>query len=118
MSKYHNKYRIETARLKEWDYSTPWWYYVTIKTKDQFDHFGKVVNGKMNLNDLGKMVEQEWLKTNVIRKYVELDYFVIMPNHLHGIIILNNNTVVEARRDKSLYDGLSLQKGKYDQIHL
>lgn len=89
MSKYQNKYRIESTRLKEWDYSTPWWYYVTINTKNHVRWFGEINNSKMILNDIGKIVETEWLNTPKIRENVDLDYYVIMPNHLHGIIIIN-----------------------------
>ncbi|HSW56590.1 MAG TPA: hypothetical protein VLH59_16020 [Ignavibacteriaceae bacterium] len=85
---YKNKYRIETGRLKEWDYSTPWWYYVTICTKNFKCWFGEIINGKMILNKLGKIVEEEWLKTMEIRTNVDLDYYVIMPNHFHGNLIL------------------------------
>ncbi len=89
MTKFQDAFRIESTRLKEWDYSSPWWYYVTINTNDHVEYFGKVENGEMVLNDLGKIVEDEWLKTKEIRKNVGLDYFVVMPNHVHGIIIIN-----------------------------
>lgn len=53
-------------------------------------------------NDLGDIVEKEWQRTAELRNNVELDYFVIMPNHIHGIIILNNKIDVETRRGVSL----------------
>ncbi|MBU2444797.1 MAG: hypothetical protein KJ666_04390 [Bacteroidetes bacterium] len=68
MSKFQNKYRIESARLPKYDYSNPNWYYVTINTKNHIYWFGDIKNGKMILNDLGKIVEQEWLKTAIIKK--------------------------------------------------
>jgi REP element-mobilizing transposase RayT len=106
MKLYKNKFRVESSRLKDWDYSIPWWYYVTICTKDMKCWFGKVENGKMVLNEVGKIVQKEWLKTPDLRKKVELDYFVIMPNHFHGIIITtgteNIDNVVETHRDASL----------------
>jgi putative transposase len=85
---YKNKFRIETSRLKDWDYSTPWWYYVTICTKNFRNWSGEIKNGKMILNDLGKIIKEEWLRTKEIRANVDLDYYVIMPNHFHGNIIL------------------------------
>jgi putative transposase len=100
-----NKYRIDSARLKDWDYSTPWWYYVTICTKNFKCWFGEIIKGKMILNKLGKIVEEEWLKTKEIRKSVDLDYYVIMPNHFHGIPIIEGPEIaksVETHRDASL----------------
>ena len=90
MKLYKNKFRVRSSRLKDWDYSTPWWYYVTICTKDMKCWLGKVENGKMVLNDLGKIVEHFW--NNIPRHYpnIELDYYVTMPNHFHGILIIND----------------------------
>ena len=90
MSLYQNKYRIESARLKEWDYKNAGWYYVTVCTKNHISWFGKVINCKMILNKLGKIVAREWRQTESIRKNIELDYFVVMPNHIHGILIINH----------------------------
>ena len=89
MSLYKNTYRIESARLKEWDYSSPWWYYITINTKDHREWFGKIMKEKMILNEIGKTAEGFWKKIPNHFQNVELDYFIIMPNHLHGIIIIN-----------------------------
>jgi REP element-mobilizing transposase RayT len=85
-----NRPQRKLIRLQEFDYSMPWWYYVTICTKNMKCWFGKVKNGKMKLNTLGKCVESFW--GNIPEHYlsVKMDYYVIMPNHFHGIIILNN----------------------------
>ena len=91
MSKFKNQYRIETTRLNNWDYSTPWWYFVTINTKNHIEFFGKVVNDKMYLNELGKIVDKFWEEIPNHFKNVGLDYYVIMPNHIHGIIIINEH---------------------------
>lgn len=99
MAKFKETFRIESARLEEWDYSNPWWYYVTINTKNHIHYFGKVENGKMILNELGMIAEKQWLYTKEIRKNVDLDLYVIMPNHIHGIIIINP---VETRHGVSL----------------
>ncbi len=88
---FQNKYRVESMRFKDWDYSSPWWYYVTINTQKHEEWFGKVVKDKMQLNTLGQIVEEEWLKTKMIRKNIDLDCYIVMPNHFHGIIILNKN---------------------------
>jgi len=93
--KYH---RSKSIRLKEYDYTNPnlpygkaGWYYVTICANDKVCCFGKVKNGKMILNDYGKIAEEKWLKTKEIRKNIDLDYYVVMPNHFHGIIIIESN---------------------------
>ncbi|MEJ2613832.1 MAG: hypothetical protein P8Z35_02650 [Ignavibacteriaceae bacterium] len=83
--KYHHRHSI---RLKGYDYSWPGWYYITICTKDRKCLFGHVIDGKMILNKYGRITEKEWLKTKEIRKNVDLDYYIIMPNHIHGIIII------------------------------
>ncbi len=88
---FKNKYRVESTRLKEWDYSTPWWYYVTIDTKNRIHYFGKIENGKMILNSIGKIAEEEWINNKTVRENIDLDCFIIMPNHIHGIIIINES---------------------------
>ncbi len=87
---YKNKFRIASTRLINWDYKTPWWYFVTINTKSHQEYFGVVKNGKVIINDIGKIVNEYWLEIPKHYTSVELDYFVIMPNHIHGIIIINN----------------------------
>ncbi len=79
-----------SIRLQGYDYSQAGAYYVTICTQDRACLFGQVKGGEMVLNEVGKIVEEEWLNTEKIRGNVQLDEFVIMPNHLHGIIIIND----------------------------
>jgi REP element-mobilizing transposase RayT len=52
--------------------------------------FGEVVDDEMVLNEMGRIVEEEWLRTPSVRPEVELDHFVVMPNHVHGIVIIND----------------------------
>ena len=80
--KHHHR---RSTRLKGYDYTLPGGYFVTILTSQREMLFGTVVNGEMQLNELGEIVNQEWLRTEEIRPYVSLDTFIIMPNHLHGI---------------------------------
>lgn len=75
----------------EYDYTQAGAYFVTICTHNKKCIFGNMVNGEMRLSNYGKIVKDEWLKTGVIRSNVELDVFVIMPNHIHGIIMLTND---------------------------
>ena len=90
MTLYKNKYRVESARLPDYDYSSAGLYYVTICTKKMVRFFGEVINEKVNLSDIGKIVNKEWKKIELIRNYVSLDAYIIMPNHLHGIIIIED----------------------------
>src|SRR5450759_4000129 len=82
----HNRRSI---RLKGYDYSQAGLYFITICCFNRECLFGDVVNGEMVLNEYGTIACNEWLNTPNIRKNVELDVFIIMPNHMHGIIILN-----------------------------
>lgn len=90
----------KSIRLKEYDYTIPNWYYVTICTHNKENLFGSIINNKMELNKYGIIVNEEWLKTKEIRKNIDLDYYVIMPNHIHGIIIIQyaENQNVRATR--------------------
>ncbi len=83
-----DKHHRRSIRLKGYDYSQAGLYFITICTKNRECIFGKIENGIMEINDYGKIANDEWLKTASIRENVELDEYVIMPNHIHGIIIL------------------------------
>jgi len=89
---FNPKYQHRSSiRLRKYDYTEPNWYYITICTHDRENIFGKIQRSKMILNEFGKIVDEEWLKTKEIRKNIDLDYYVIMPNHLHGIIIIEQS---------------------------
>jgi REP element-mobilizing transposase RayT len=79
----------KSIRLKGYDYSQAGLYFITICCDDMKHRFGRIENGKMILNELGQIAHDEWLNTLSIRKNVELHEFIIMPNHMHGIIVLN-----------------------------
>ncbi|KAB1154099.1 transposase [Flavobacterium luteum] len=93
MAKFKNKYRIESTRLKNWDYSRQAAYFITICTANREHFFGKTENEEIILSLIGSIVEQEWIKTPDIRPdmNLELGEFVVMPNHFHGIIFIGNN---------------------------
>ncbi len=88
MTLFKNKYRIESARLQNWDYSTPGWYFVTICTKNHKTMFGQIKNGKMFLNKIGNNVNECWNEIPDHFFNVKLDVFQIMPDHFHGIVVL------------------------------
>jgi len=78
-----------SIRLKDYDYSQAGAYFVTICAKDKEYVFGDVVNGEVRLNELGIVAMQCW---NAIPQHfpnVFLDEFIVMPNHVHGIIAFN-----------------------------
>jgi putative transposase len=91
--KFKNDYRIESTRLQAWNYAWPGTYFITICTQDRKPYFGKIENGKIQLSELGIAVETEWLKTPGIRPdmNLELDAFVVMPNHFHAILVIGEN---------------------------
>ena len=84
------KHHRRSIRLRNYDYSQPGAYFVTICTYQKRPWFGEIKNGQMYLNQLGKIVADEWLKTCKIRPNFQLDEWVIMPNHFHGIVIIND----------------------------
>ncbi len=91
--KFKNKYRIESTRLRNWDYRWAGAYFITVCTKNRKCYFGDVKNGKMNLSPIGVIVRNEWLKTFEMRPDMNLQMgeFVVMPNHFHAVIIIGDN---------------------------
>ena len=87
--KYQNKYRIQTTRAPWWDYGSNAAYFVTICTKDRVHYFGRVVNGIMQSSDIGKIADACWLAIPDHFPFVKLGNHIIMPNHTHGIIIID-----------------------------
>lgn len=78
----------KSVRLKEYDYSKGGYYFVTICTFNRMNLFGKVNNQKIELNQFGKIIEEELIKSPIVRKEIKIDYYSIMPNHLHCIVII------------------------------
>ena len=99
MTLFKNKYRVESARLKGYDYSLPGQYFVTICTKGMVEWFGEIVDGVVKRNETGNIVAEEWQKTQEVRKNVLLDEWIIMPNHVHGIICITESSVETPHRD-------------------
>ncbi|MBI5570546.1 MAG: transposase [Desulfomonile tiedjei] len=97
-----------TIRLKGYDYSRPGAYFVTICTVHKQSIFGRVASGDMMLNALGHMVRKTWKQIPVHCSGTSLDEFVVMPNHLHGIIILEGAHVLSGA--DSLTRAASLQE--------
>ena len=76
---FQNKYRIESARLKGYDYSAIGSYFITICTRDRTPYFGSVQNGQMTLSEMGHIADNIWKTIPNHFTFTELDEFVIMP---------------------------------------
>lgn len=79
-----------SIRLKGYDYSQAAAYFITICCAGRECIFGEIRDGEMILNNAGEIAIEEWMKTPELRLNVELDAFVVMPNHIHGIIVIND----------------------------
>jgi len=96
MEKRKNLHRRKSIRLKGYDYSTPRYYFVTICTHKRENILGEINNGILSLTTLGKLAEYTWYDLPNHNSHIGLDEFVVMPNHIHGIIIIQNNDIVGA----------------------
>jgi len=85
-----NRHHRRSIRLKGYDYSQAGAYFITLCTQDRACLFGKVVNGEMRLNDAGRMVLAEWNRLPERFPHLVLDAFVVMPNHVHGILVITD----------------------------
>ena len=92
------RHRRRSLRAKWHDYASAGRYFVTICTANRECLFGDVVDGVVWLNAFGQIVERQWRETPTIRPYVNLDEFVVMPNHLHGIITITPHDVITGNR--------------------
>ncbi|MBI3602771.1 MAG: transposase [Candidatus Omnitrophica bacterium] len=88
----NNMRRRKNLRLQDWDYSQNGYYFVTVCVKDRIPLLGEIMNGQILLNDAGRMVESIW-KELPIHYPIDIDAFVVMPNHVHGIIVIDNSAV-------------------------
>ena len=88
-SLYRNKFRTGSARCRGYDYTSPGRYFITICTRNRIPYFGKIENGKMILSASGVIAERYWREIPKHFPFVDLDVFIIMPDHMHGIIIIN-----------------------------
>jgi REP element-mobilizing transposase RayT len=98
--KFQNKYRIPSARLQNWDYSSNGAYFITICTQNREHYFGEIKDAAMQISTIGQLAEQYWKEIPNHFPFVELGNFVVMPNHIHGILIINklhNDITAETR---------------------
>ena len=83
------EHRRRSVRLKGFDYARAGAYYVTVCVQGRRNLFGEVVDGTMRLNEFGHIAAEEWLRTGELRPRIRLDAFVVMPNHIHGILAID-----------------------------
>lgn len=88
--KFRGKYRTISMRKPDWDYGSNGAYFITICTKDRKKYLGKVKDGKMKKSEVGSLVHNFWTKIPTHFTFVELGEFIVMPDHFHGIIIIDN----------------------------
>ncbi|MBD2269503.1 transposase [Anabaena sp. FACHB-1391] len=82
-------HKRQSIRLKGYDYSQSGLYFITICCYQRECLFGNIINSQIILNNFGQLIKEEWLKSAEIREEIEFDDFIIMPNHFHGIVIIN-----------------------------
>ena len=87
--KYKNKFRIASNRLQGWNYANNGHYYITIVTSNRINFFGNIENNEMIMNDVGQIVSDVFLKSFEIRRELILGSYILMPNHLHAIVIID-----------------------------
>jgi len=105
MNQYNpNIHHRKSIRLKGYDYTQAGLYFITICCQDRACRFGSVENGEMKLNEYGQIAHFEWMKTPVIRPNVELGEFIVMPNHIHGIVRLLGRGELHSPDERGIYD--------------
>lgn len=97
MAKFRGKYRIKSARAAWWNYRNDGAYFITICTCDRRHFFGECIEGQMRLSPAGAMVQGFWYEIPKHFSHVKLGVFQVMPNHLHGILILNKSGTTDDR---------------------
>jgi REP element-mobilizing transposase RayT len=85
------KHHRRSIRLKEYDYTQPGGYFITIVTYQRGLLFGEIVNEEMRLNDYGKTADECWCAIPEHFQNVEVGAYVVMPNHVHGILVINDD---------------------------
>jgi len=94
-----NIHHRRSIRLRGYDYSQAGAYFVTLCTQGKKCLFGEVVDAQVHLSDMGQIVAEEWLRSADIRPEIDLDEWIVMPNHLHGIIVIPGEAVVGNRQE-------------------
>lgn len=90
MQNNHPKFKRRSLRLPNYDYSQPGAYFITICSWQRACLFGKVIDGIMHLNQIGGIARDQWLRLGLRFPHSDIYSYIIMPNHMHGIIVINS----------------------------
>jgi len=101
MEKFKGLYRIPSARLKNWNYSSDGVYSITICTRFRINYFGEVMEDIMRLSEIGKIADDAWKQIPEHFHFIRLGEFAVMPDHMHGIIIIDKNSPAKMPDKKS-----------------
>lgn len=101
--KFQNKYRIPSARAP-WHNYNGGWYFITVCTKNMVCYFGNVVDSKMRLNELGQAIADNLRDVSKHYSYCEIPIYVVMPNHIHAIVIIDGEKTPYNRCDNCSRD--------------
>ncbi len=109
--KYKDTYRIESARLKNWDYGWDGLYYITICTGGRECYFGDIEDNEIKFSETGSIADHIWSDIPNKFHFIELDEYIVMPNHIHGILKIiktgdyqKNNSSSDLKRDEESRD--------------
>lgn len=107
----HRGYRVPSARLSGFDYGQGV-FFVTVVTKGRVPWFGTLANGRVQLAPAGRVVMEEWTRTGVVRDAVLMDALVVMPDHIHRILALGQQTALATDAEvKTPHRGVSTNDG-------
>ncbi len=121
-----DKHHRRSIRLKGYDYSQVGAYFVTICVQDRDCILGEIINGEMKLNAAGKMIHNWWNQLHKKYPIIELDEFIVMPNHLHGMIIVgadpcvcldNHNAININRKDNRRDSRAKISGDRWDLFY-
>jgi REP element-mobilizing transposase RayT len=114
--KYFSKFNQNSRRLKGHDYSSPGIYFITISTDAQIFFFGKIMNCKICLSPAGKIVLNKWIQIPKKFPNVTLDQFIIMPNHIHGIVVINGPKSKCQGKNTNIPPKLTIERNNIQKI--
>ena len=99
--RFKDRFRIPSARLSGWDYRSAGVYSVTICTHPRVCWFGEIVDGQVELSREGRVVAEEWRKIPRIRPHAILDEWIVMPDHMHGVLIFQSRPTDKQSQDET-----------------